>query len=520
MITKGVVAAGHRKTAEAAKIVLQAGGNAFDAVLAAQFAACVVEPVFTSLGGGGFLLAHTACGQDTLYDFFTQTPLQRLCETELDFYPIHADFGTTTQEFHIGIGSIAVPGTVKGLFRIHRDLCTLPMARIMEPAIAFARRGVKLNKLQAYSFRVLETILTSNAASFALYRSADEPQRLLIEGECHTQPEFADTLELLAQEGEALFYRGDVAQRIIADCRTRGGSLTRDDLKGYRVIKRKPLAIGYRGNRLLTNPPPSSGGVLIALALKLLEQLDVHALRFGSAAYLSLLARTMEGTNRARAEIADRKSSGHATARKLLGKRLVRSYRTSILQQGISSRGTTHISVVDSSGNLASMTTSNGEGSAYVIPGTGIMLNNMLGEEDINPGGFHQQSPGQRLSSMVSPTLIFRGDGASMTMGSGGSNRIRTAMLQVLLNLFDFGTSLRTAVNRPRIHFENGLLSIEPGFRPAQLARLEQAFPHQKLWGERNLFFGGVHIAGGDAAKRRFCGAGDPRRGGAVRMVG
>ncbi len=518
MTTKGVVAAGHRKTAEAAKIVLQAGGNAFDAVLAAQFAACVVEPVFTSLGGGGFLLAHTGGGQDCLYDFFTHTPTLPLNRAQMDFHPIHADFGTTTQEFHIGMGSIAVPGTVKGLFKIHRDLCTLPMAHIMEPAITFARSGVKLNRLQAYSFRVLETILTSNSAALALYRSPDEPQRLLAEGERHRQPELAATLEALAQKGEKLFYRGAIGRRIIADCREHGGNLTQEDLDGYRVIKRNPLTFRYHGNRLLTNPPPSSGGVLIAFALKLLERLDVHALRFGSAAYLSLLANVMKATNHARAQIADRRNPSYATARKLLGTRLVSAYRASILQHAMSSHGTTHISVVDSSGNLASMTTSNGEGSAYVIPGTGIMLNNMLGEEDINPRGFHRGPPGQRLSSMVSPTLIF-GDDSGMAMGSGGSNRIRTAMLQVLLNLIDFRASLRTAVNRPRIHFENGLLSIEPGFAAAELACLEQRFPQQKLWHERSLFFGGVHVAGGDAAHRRFHGAGDPRRGGAALVV-
>lgn len=519
MRAKGVVAAGHRKTAQAATIILQAGGNAFDAALAAQFAAVAVEPVFTSLGGGGFLLAYTRSGQNLLYDFFTQTPMYKPENEEMDFYPIYADFGTATQEFHIGMGSIAVPGAVKGLFKIHRDLCTLPIERIMEPAIAFARRGVRINQLQAYALRVLEKILRSNPEVFALYRSANDPDRLLVEGEVHKQPQLADTFEALAKEGADLFYRGEIGQRIIADCGEHGG-LTHNDLKRYRVFKRKPLAFTYHGSRLFTNPPPSSGGTLIAFALKLLERLDMHRFGFGSCAYLALLAHTMETTQKVRAEIVDQQTTaGYATARSLLSAKLLRAYRAAVEHHAASVRGTTHISVIDTKGNLASMTTSNGEGSGYVVPGTGTMLNNMLGEEDINPKGFHQGLPGRRLSSMLSPTLVLAHDRSRMAMGSGGSNRIRTAMLQVLLNVLDFRMPMRTAVNRPRIHFENGLLSIEAGFRPTELVRLEQDFPERKLWEERNLFFGGVHIAGYDARKRCFVGAGDTRRGGVAIVV-
>lgn len=510
----GVVAAGHPKTAQAAKIILQEGGNAFDAALAAQFTACVVEPVFTSLGGGGFLLAHTD-GQQLLYDFFTQTPACGTHHAGINFYAINADFGTTEQEFHIGMGSIATPGTTKGLFKIHQDLCTLPLQQIMEPAIGYARRGVRLNQLQAYSFRVLEKILTSTPEAFELYRSTNNNKRLLHEGEVFKQPYLADTLDALARDGAQLFYRGEIAQRIIADCRERGGSLTREDLNNYRVIKRKPLAFNYQGAQVFTNPPPSSGGVLIAFALKLLEELDVRALTFGSAPYLTLLARTMECAQQVRTEMIDHESTrAYSTARRLLGQRLLRSYRSTVLHHAPSQGGTTHISIVDGKGNMAGLTTTNGEGSGYVIPGTGIMLNNMLGEEDINPCGFHRGTPGRRLSSMVSPTLILGADGLRLAMGSGGSNRIRTAMLQVLLNLIDFRMPTKKAVESPRIHFENGLLSIEPGFRSAELDRLEKEFPQRKLWEERNLFFGGVHVAGYHAQDKRFDGAGDPRRGG------
>ncbi len=438
----------------------------------------------------------------------------------MDFYPINADFGTTTQEFHIGMSSIATPGMVKGLFRIHRELCTLPIREIIEPAVTFARHGVKLNELQAYSFVVLEKILRSTPAALALYRNPDSDQ-LLTEGELLKQPDLADTLESLANEGDPLFYRGDIAKQIIMDCDEHGGSITENDLHKYRVISRKPLTFSYHDSRVLTNPPPSSGGVLIAFTLKLLEQLNVSRFGFGTTDYLRLLARTMESAQRVRKSIVDDYAcEEYPKARKLLGSRLLHAYRTAVLEHTNSTRGTTHISVIDAKGNMASMTTSNGEGSGYVIPNTGIMLNNMLGEEDINPRGFHHGTPGRRLSSMLSPTVMFGADGSGIAMGSGGSNRIRTAMLQVLLNLIDFGMCAKTAVDSPRIHYENGLLSIEGGFELDGLAELTAEFPNHKLWQDRNLFFGGVHVAQRNAVDKSFTGAGDPRRGGISLRVG
>jgi gamma-glutamyltranspeptidase / glutathione hydrolase len=512
---KGVVAAGHRQTAKAAQLILEEGGNAFDAALAAQFAACVAEPVFTSLGGGGFMLARRARGESMVYDFFTQTPLRPPPSKKLHFYPAYAEFGTARQEFHIGMGAIATPGMVKGLFRIHAELGTLPMERIVEPAVRLARRGVRMNALQAYCFVVVQQILRATAQSLAIYRSPDDGRRLLREGELLKQPLLADTLEALAHEGERLFYKGEIGQRIARDCREGGGTLGVDDFSRYRVVKRKPLTFRYHDYQVLTNPPPSSGGVLIAFTLKLLEQYDLRALGFGSAEHLALLAHTMDTADRARVEIvASRNGDAAAATHALISRAVLHAYRDAARERLVSQRGTTHISVIDAKGNLASVTTSNGEGCGYVAPGTGIMLNNMLGEDDINPAGFHRGPPGQRLSSMLSPTLILGADGSRFACGSGGSKRIRTAMLQVLLNLMSFRMPVASAVGRPRIHYEGDLLSLEGGFRPAELRRLGREFPRRKLWPQRNLFFGGVHTAGYDMKSKRFLGAGDPRRGG------
>ena len=186
---KGAVAAGHPATAEAAAWVLETGGNAFDAAMAGLCAACVAEPVLTSLGGGGFLLAHQGGGMNTLYDFFVQTPLRKRSVSELDFYPILADFGTAQQEFHIGMGSIATPGIIKGLLQIHSELGTLPMREIVLPAVDFARNGIVLNRLQAYIFRVVAPVYLSTRGARRIYSSSRIDDSLAVEGEQLRQPE-------------------------------------------------------------------------------------------------------------------------------------------------------------------------------------------------------------------------------------------------------------------------------------------------------------------------------------------
>lgn len=516
MTARGVVAAGHVETARAAQIVLADGGNAFDAALAAMCAACVAEPVLSSLGGGGFLLAHDVSGRTVLFDFFVQTP-RRSPTGELDFCPILADFGAAQQEFHIGFGSIATPGVVKGLFQVHRELGFMPLARIVEPAAALAREGVEINRFQAYLFQIIGPILSASKASRAVFHSPEDSSRLLGEGEIFRLPDFADALEALAREGADLFYRGEIARTIERDLGQNGGALTRDDLEAYRVEDRTPLELRYRGARLFMNPPPASGGILIAFALELLKDFEIHELGFGSAACLSLLARVMEQTNKARLESRFQEEAGGEA--RLLEPELVEAYRRALRGRPSASRGTTQISVIDAEGNAASLTLSNGEGCGYLVPDTGIMLNNMLGEEDINPLGFHRWPPGIRMCSMMSPTLIFGPETRIAATGSGGSNRIRTAILQVLVDLLDFGMAVEEAVESPRIHFERGLLSVEPGFEERELAKLLAEFPEHRLWQERNLFFGGTHTAAFDAARGTFAGAGDSRRGGAVLMA-
>lgn len=502
----GVVAAGHQVTADAAREILEDGGNAFDAALAGLLASCVPEVVLASIGGGGFMMAHLAgSGETRLYDFFSQTPRRQRATQDIEFYPIEADFGPATQTFHIGAGSSATPGVVPGIFAIHGDLCRLPLSRIVEPAAHVARAGVAMTEFQAYLFTIIEPILTATPNA-AAYFAPDG--RLLTGGDIYRIPEFADTLEALAREGSRLFTEGEIAKAIVAQAREHGGHLTLDDLSSYRVEQRTPLVRTYRDAHIAFNPAPSAGGTLIAFGLGLIEQLPETP---GGPSALAM-ADVMTQTNSARAE---------EDLSKMIHDDVLEKHVSILRTHWQNSRGTTHISVIDRHGNAAAVTVSNGEGNGRMVGNCGFMLNNMLGEEDLNPEGFHAWPTGSRLSSMMAPTIIRHRDGGMTALGSGGSNRIRTAILQVAVNLIERGFSLEKAVGAARLHIERGgKLSYEDGpwtasFSGNERDALRGAFADCDAWPEANLFFGGVHAVH-RSAEGKIVGAGDPRRCGVV----
>lgn len=536
----GVVAAGHEQTAEAGRQILQLGGNAFDGAVAAMLAACVVEPTLTSLGGGGFLLAHQAEGsgessqpRNLLFDFFTQTPRCQDLSAPLNFYPIEANFGDMVQEFHIGLGSMAVPGMLAGILAVHGQLGRLPLKVVAEPAVTFAREGVTVSGFQSYCYELLSPILMATAAARAIYAPAG--QRLQA-GQTLRMSEFADTLEYLAalgdDEARRAFYEGEMAQKVVQACSESGGYLSLADFREYAVKVRSPLTLNYRNAQIITNPLPSAGGSLIAFCLELLDRFDLGQMAFGSVEHLTLLSQAMRWTNEARRshldpalfDLAD--PIDPALAEAFTAADLIDKYAQPLQElcaKGINRWGsTTHISVIDTEGNAASVTTSNGEGSAYVIPGTQIMMNNMLGEEDLSPHGFNQWPINQRMSSMMAPTMILKAGKPQLVLGSGGSNRIRTAILQVISNVLDFEMPLTAAVEAPRIHWENGLFHLEPGLDPGLAAALLSELDTAPLateqivhWQQSNMFFGGVHSVG-ITADGILQGAGDPRRSGTV----
>jgi gamma-glutamyltranspeptidase/glutathione hydrolase len=521
--TKGAIASGHELTSKAAARILKEGGNAFDAAIAGCFASTIVECTLTSLGGSGFMTAY--CGKDDkdyLFDFFVNVPgLGLTHKKEKDFFPVEVDFGTVTQQFHIGFASIAVPGNIAGLFHAHKKLGSIPIKEVMAPAIAYAKEGTKIDKMQEFILKILEPI-------FTYYEEAKEvflkDGYMLKEGDLLYFNDLADTLEHLAKHGSDEFYKGAIADRILEALKGRGALLTKKDLSEYKVIQREPLEVDYRGHTIITNPPPSSGGCLICYSLKLLEEFDLTKFPFGKKDYIDLMASVMAVTNNARGRHFDTKLFEENIAQEFLHeKKIDKSHKELLKILSCSEEcryddkihnnlgSTTHISVVDEYNNAASITTSNGEGCGFIIPGAGIMLNNMLGEEDLNPHGFHKHAPGVRLSSMMAPTIVKRNGIPEIILGSGGSNRLRTAILQSIVNILDYKMPMEKAVNSGRIHYELGRVDIEPGYDITEAKELQSKF-NLTFWEKKNIFFGGVHAV--SKKDGIMTGSGDLRRGG------
>lgn len=503
----GAVAAGHDVTARAAARVLEEGGNAFDAVVAAMWAACVAEPVLASLGGGGFVMARPAGKPPRLYDFFVETPLEKRSREDLEFESRLATFaGGVTQEFHGGYGSAATPGVVAGLFKIHADLARLPMAQLAEPAMIAARDGVVLDDFQRYVMGIVEPLLAFAPDSRTIFGQPGHTDEggfeLLESGALHVQTDLADSIDYLVRTGADGFYRGDLGHALVRECKEFGGYLGAGDLAAYRVLVRDPLLVSGRKGRFILNPPPASGGVLVGFGLKLAREMSLGS--FGSARHLEAMSRIIHATGLVRGD--------YGATSAILADELCERYRLMIGERPLSQQGTTHISVVDEDGNLAAATISNGSTSGRIVPKTGIMMNNMLGEADLSPDGFHLWPCGVRMTSMMTPALYLGDDGNSVALGSGGSNRIRSTMLQVLLNIDAFDMTLHGAVSAPRMHVEDDLLSVEPGFDDALLDQL--SLENQSRWDSEDMFFGGVHAAKVSADGMTFSAVGDARRNG------
>ncbi|MBV9385968.1 MAG: gamma-glutamyltransferase [Chroococcidiopsidaceae cyanobacterium CP_BM_ER_R8_30] len=510
--TRGTIAAGNPRTAEAGVEIFQLGGNAFDAAVAAVLASFVTESTLSSAAGGGFLVAHTRDNQNILFDFFSQTPRRKRTKGLLDFYPILVNFGDAVQEFHIGLGSMAVPGNIGGLFHVQKRLGRLPFNVVAEPAISYAKDGVEIDEFQYYCLRLLKEILTFSKEGRQVYAPNGE---LLQLGETLYMRDFANTLTYLAKQGPGEFYEGEIAHKLVQDCQDYGGYLTLEDLKNYQVIEREPQVIDYRGNTFLTNPPPSSGGALIAFALKILSKVNLADMGFGSPQHLQTLAQVMSLTNEARKDGYNANLYQRDIAERFLSAEHVAQYEQQLIQSVNKWGSTTHISVIDAEGNAASVTTTHGEGSSYIIPGTGIMVNNMLGEADLNPNGFHLWQENVRISSMMAPTIVLKNNRPEIVLGSGGSNRIRTAILQVISNIIDFKMPVDVAVSSPRTHWENNVFNLEPGFSEEAIQELLTSHNQMVLWNKKNMFFGGVHTVM-ENAEGSIAGAGDRRRNGAV----
>lgn len=504
---KGVVAAGDTNSAQAGADILKEGGNAYDAALAVMLAAPLTEPLFTSLGGGGFLLGLEKGKKPELYDFFVEVPKKRIEEPE--FFPIYVDFGAAIQEFHIGAGSVAIPGLVEGIYQVHKDKGTLPLSKIIEPAVKYAREGVYLSKMQASFVKLLEPIFTSTKSSMDVYGMDDG--KLIDETHLFKNPAYADFLEAFAREGSKVFYEGYIADEIEKITKENDGLILKEDLKNYKCIKREPIDFMYKDYEIVTNPPPSGGGILIAFTMKLLERYDLK--EFRSKEYIKGMIEAFNTTSDFRSEKVDEFLHDEKLKDILANDRLIKNYCTTMHSRLNLWGNTTHLSVIDEEGNAVSVTTTNGEGCGHVIPSAGIMLNNMMGEEDLNPHGWFAWPEGIRLPSMMAPTAVLKNGKPELVLGSAGSNRIRSAITQTMINNLEYKMNLHDSINSPRTHFEKGVVCMEPNCEEAIREELEK---HYKLqyFDDLNVFFGGVQAVNGNLE-----GGCDSRRGAAVIKV-
>ena len=487
------VAAGSAEVVAAATHVLQAGGNAVDAALAGAFAAPLSEPVLASLGGGGFLLWTDEDGHPQVLDFFVDVPgltvpgrpaPERTPHMEtvvVDFARTGSAAASSTQVFHGGWGTVAVPGCLDGYLAAHARAGRLPLRDVVGPAVALATDGVELSDGQRTFMHLVSDLLALTTDSKRLFANADRTGR-------YRNLAYAMLLRALANGTVRGMADHAFADPLLGAARYEGGLLTAGDLDAYRPLQRTPLQCSRAGATVWTNPPPSVGGSIVARVLTALASGRADNVHWAEVA----------------AALADATDSHRG--------------------RGQVPTGTTHVSVVDRDGRFAAVTTSNGSGSGCVVPGWGVPLNNMLGEEDLRPADGSPLSPGERMRSMMAPTMVALTDGSHAVLGTGGSERIRSALLGVLLRLIDEGTSLAESIAAPRVHVStDGTVHHESGLSPTDEAGL-QRLATERGWGDvarwpgANLFFGGVH-----AVRRTADGAveavGDARRSGSVGVV-
>ncbi|MDF2695562.1 MAG: Gamma-glutamyltransferase [Labilithrix sp.] len=516
----GVVAAGDPQTAEAGAKLLREGGNAIDAAVASAFAAFVCELPLCSPLGGGVCVLERAGAPPVAYDMFARTPGLGLDLGEggraLDFEGVAVNFGAATQVFYVGRASVAVPLALEGLLALHGRYGARPLADVVAPAISLGREGYTLGPGVAFVFDILRPIVERTAECRALF--LDDNGQIATTGARLRNPDLASTLERIARHPDAV---RDLHAALVREMGPEnGGLITAEDVAAAAIAEHAPICVEHDGWRLATMPSPSTGGLLVALGLRLLE--GVGRLPFLSRDHVLLVARVQEVLLAERDETFTERCADPVLVAALLADERLAAAREHARSNLLGS--TTHISTIDAAGNAVALTLTNGEGSGHVLSGTGMLTNNLLGEEDLHPRGFHRDPAGTPLATMMAPTIVSRG-ADRFALGSGGSNRLRTAILQVLVGLLEHRVSPADAVHAPRLHLEIDARTKKPriAFETAGLtddvaAALAAAYPASPaLFAAPNLYFGGVHLA--MRRGERLEGVGDSRRGGAYVVV-
>jgi len=493
-IQYGSISTGSKEASISAEKILKKGGNAFDAAIGAVFVSMTSEFALTGPFGGGTCVGLEKGKSPFVYDFFVDCP--KNINPNKEFKGTHVNFGNTIQKFHIGRGSIAIPGNIVGLLEIHKNHGQLPLKNILKYAIDFAKSGVIISSYQAYILKLIKPILTFSHNNL-FYKN----NSFIKSGDKFINSKFSDFLEIILEKGSDYFYNGEGLDKII-NYLDNVSCLAKEDFINYKVHKRKPLSLEFNKHIIHTNPAPSYGGTLIVFLLKLLKTInkDINTLD---------LIKSMNLTSKARNDACVNPHEINEISKVLLKENFEKYKKLFYLDNfdfcddldGFGS--TTHVSIIDKNGNAASITTTNGEGCGSIIPEYGIMMNNMLGEVDLNPFGFHKWGVKRRLPTMISPIIITQDSTPKFVLGSGGSNRIRSANIQVILNLLTKNLNLKNSIEAPRLHLEGNTLFYEPGIIIPKIKNLKLT-----SFDNKNLFFGGVNGVSITEA------VGDQRRGG------
>jgi gamma-glutamyltranspeptidase / glutathione hydrolase len=455
---RATIAAGHPATVEAGLEILGEGGSAADAAIAACLASCVAETVMTGLLGGGHAIVFDASsGLVRNLDCFVAVPGLGAERHEVELLELDVLFGAELVHYAVGIASCGVPGVPAGLEALHREHGRLPWPRLLEPALRLAREGVEFPEAHAACLAMLAPVMTMNEGA-RIYSPGGE---LLPAGGRLEQPGLVRALELLAEEGPRSFYDGSLADALLELMDERGGLVTRADLQAYAAVWTEPVESEYAGTRFL------------------------------SRAGLSALPEAFSRLPRLR---------GLSPAERALT--LARA-----LDDAGPESHTTNLVTTDADGNACVLTTSLGLGSGDFLPGLDLHLNSMLGEAELIRGALE---PGDRMGSMMAPSLAFDAEGLTFAAGAAGGTRLRSALVQVTAGVLDEGLDPQEAVSQPRLHPAAGLVHLEPGFPEEVLAALADAGLEVRAWPARHHYFGGVSVVTRNGA------AGDPRRSGAA----
>ena len=485
-MTRVAIAAPNEEAADAAQVIVEAGGNAVDAAVAATIVAMVNEVGIVSLSSGGFITMSTPQHPDpfTIDGWMDMPGRSGIPSGDPNTWDIWTEYGGGVG-VTIGPGSVAAHGAIAALADAHTRSGQLPWAELFAPAIEVAQRGITLGVASRYYLDyVHEAIFGWDKASWAAVHESDgsvTKSPIRVHG-------LVETLRRIADNGPAEMHTGETARAIARDVQERGGLLSLDDLAAYRTTVRPALQVNTAGWTLGTNPPPAVGGAVVGAMLSLM---GAHGLE-DREHVINVQRRVLAQ----RLDVFDASDDLERDVREFLA--LIADKPRSVLESG----STAHVSTVDELGNACAVTVSSGYGSGMIAEGTGIWLNNCLGEQELNPKGLHGAAPGTRLLSNMAPTVGRNQDGAVLAIGSPGADRITTAVSQVVAGIVNDHLSLQDAVDHPRVH-------VHRAGRDDEEIKIET---------ERTMYYGGV-----GAALLRPDGvleaAADPRREGAVRSA-